>query len=498
MNDGEYSTQPDAATIIGAGKLTGRVGKFAIGALTAATAEEKAEISGENDLGYRTQTVEPLTAYTVIRARREYDNQSSLGFMTTATNRQIVPDVSFLANNAFTGGLDYDWRLSKMYNISGYWSGSYIEGSPESITRLQENNVHAFQRPDADYVESDPLATTLRGQAGAVGFSKISGEHTRFNTSVGFKTPGFDSNDLGFLRRADEKTMSNWFQWRDFAPGRFVRTYQFNLNQWASWNFGGDRLYSGGNVNMHWNWTNYWSNGFGVNIDAAPFRDRATRGGPGVLGNPGRSLWYYVNTDNRRALSFYFNGNEWKDQFGSARHGYSPGINVRPSSAVSVNAGIRYDINHDDAQWVTNEADASGTTHYVFGRIDQETLALTLRFNYTMTPNLSLQVYGEPFVSAGAYSNYRELVDGRAKDYYARYGAYAYAGNADFNYRSFRTTNVLRWEYKPGSALFVVWQQGRQDNQSYGDFQFNRDFGGVFSAPAHNVFLVKFSYWLNM
>ena len=136
-------------------------------------------------------------------------------------------------------------------------------------------------------------------------------------------------------------------------------------------------------------------------------------------------------------------------------------------------------------------------THYVFARLDQRTVALTTRVNYTMSPTLSLQIYAEPFVSAGAYTNYKELVDGRADDWQSRYAPYAYTGNADFNYRSFRTTNVLRWEYRPGSSLFVVWQQGREENSPYGDFRFGRDFSGVFSMPANNVFLVKFSYWLN-
>ena len=134
----------------------------------------------------------------------------------------------------------------------------------------------------------------------------------------------------------------------------------------------------------------------------------------------------------------------------------------------------------------------------MFGRIDQKTVAITTRFNYTMTPTLSLQVYAEPFVSAGDYSNYKELVNGRAEQYEDRYQPYSYGSSADFNIRSFRTTNVLRWEYRPGSQLFLVWQQNKQDDQSYGDFRFGRDFNGVFSAPSHNVFLVKFSYWLNM
>lgn len=494
----EYSTEPDTTTIIGAGKLSGRVGSFSVGALTAVTAMEDAEIAASGDVGHRNETVEPLSAYTVLRARREFDNQSNVGIMTTLTNRDIVPSVSFLADNAVAGGLDYDWRLSKSYNITGYFAGSHITGSTEAITRLQENNVHAFQRPDADYVESDPFATTLDGHAGSVAFGKIAGERTRFNSFFGYKSPGFDSNDLGYMRRADEKSQSNWFQWRNFTPGKYVRTRNVNLNQWAGWNFGGDRLYLGGNFNTHWTWTNYYSAGIGFNVDAAPFRDRATRGGPGVLGSPGKSVWFYANTDNRKSVSFFYNGYHGRDEVGNRQDNFSPGVSWRVTPAMSISTNLNYNRNLDDAQWVSNVTDDQGTTHYVFGRIDQKTLGMTFRFNYTMTPNLSLQVYAQPFVSAGAYTNYKELKDGRAKEYEDRYAAYAYAGNADFNYRSFRTTNVLRWEYRPGSALFVVWQQGRQANENYGDFQPGRDFTGVFTAPAHNVFLVKFSYWLNM
>ena len=496
--DGEYSKAPASATIIGAAKLTGRLAGFSLGALTAVTAREDAEIAGLNSLGRRDQTVEPLTGYTVLRARKEFKNQSSIGLMTTATNRQLDDAVSFLSTNALAGGVDYDIRVSPMYNVTGYWAGSRIKGSQEAITRLQENTVHGFQRPDADYVDLDSHATTLQGHAGSLSFGKISGEKTRFSSNLGYKSPGFDSNDLGFMRRADEKTVGNWFQWRNFTPGKYVRTRNFNVNQWAAWNFGGDRLYSGGNINSHWTFTNYFNIGAGFNVDAAPFRDRSTRGGPGVLGNPGQSLWYYASTDNRKSLSFYYNGDHGGDRFNSMRHGFSPGFNWRASSSMSLNMSVRYSVNKDDSQWVRNVALGNGTTRYVFGRIDQKTVSVNTRFNYTMTPNLSLQVYAEPFVSAGEYTNFKELVDGRAASYGDRYRPLNYGGNPDFNIRSFRTTNVLRWEYKPGSALFLVWQQGKSDYENFGDFRLGRDFSGVFSAPSHNVFLVKFSYWLNL
>src|SRR4029453_16144765 len=198
VGDDEFSEQPSAATIIGAGKITGRVAKFSLGALTALTEEEEGSIAGALNAGRRRQTGEPMTGYTVLRAKREFANQSSIGFMGTSTNRQIVKDLSFLADNAFTGGVDYDWRVARKDPLQDYLAGSNIQGSREAITRLQENNVHSFQRPDADYVESDPVATTLRGHAGSMSFGKIAGERTRFNSFFGYKSPGFDSNDLGF------------------------------------------------------------------------------------------------------------------------------------------------------------------------------------------------------------------------------------------------------------------------------------------------------------
>ena len=172
----------------------------------------------------------------------------------------------------------------------------------------------------------------------------------------------------------------------------------------------------------------------------------------------------------------------------------------RPFEALSATVGLRVDRNIFDAQWITNLTDSSN--HYVFGRLDQTTVSMTTRLNYTLRPTLSLQLYAQPFVSGGAYSNIRELVDGRNSTYAQRYAPYAYDaavnGNPDFNVRSFRTTNVLRWEYKPGSTLFVVWQQAREsDDLLDSAFQLGRDVSGIFSAAPKNVFLVKLAYWLN-
>jgi len=497
--DGGFSAAPLQTTILGAAKLTGRVGAWSVGALSAATQEEQATIDVG---GHRsTQVVEPFTTYTVARARREFANQSSVGWMFTSTNRQLDPGV-VLASSATTGGVDYDWRFGRRLALRGYWAGSALRGSAEAIAARQESTVHSFQRPGATYVGYDATRTSLAGQAGQVSLQKIAGERVRFSSVWSFKSPGFDINDLGFQRRADIRTIMNWAQFRFDRPGRIVRSYRVNLNQWAAWNFGGDQLWNGANVNMHWVFTNNWRTGFGVNASPRTFDDRATRGGPGALGNDTVGGWLFVGGDDRRRVQPEWVSGGERDRYGYRYLEAEPRITVRPTSAVSVQGGIRLTRHDNPSQWVGDDERADGT-HYVFGDLHQTQVALTLRANYTITPNLSWQTYAAPFVSAGRYAGYTELVNGRADRYADRYARFGYDGTADFKYLSFRTTNVLRWEFRPGSTLFVVWQQARERDadvaagQSRPDFRFGRDMGDVFRVPGSNVLLVKVAYWFN-
>src|SRR5262249_51383804 len=215
------------------------------GALNAVTSNEDATIASGPAITH--ESVEPLSNFTVMRARREFKNQSTLGFMLTSAVRKLGPSTAFLPEHAFTGGVDWDWRVLKKYAVQGYWVGSTVHGSADAIQQLVESTVHSFQRPDADYLHEAPGQTTLNGDAGPISFSKLGGSKTRFNTNVGFKSPGFDINDVGFLQRADTRSMGNWFQWRNDVPSKYLRSFRFNLNQWGTWNFGGDRLSLGGN-----------------------------------------------------------------------------------------------------------------------------------------------------------------------------------------------------------------------------------------------------------
>jgi hypothetical protein len=491
--EGGYASYPLQTTILGAAKLSGRVGNTSLGALSAVTAEETAALTdGSRRFG---QVVEPGATYSLVRVKREFRDQSSLGTMLTATRRGAAESAGKLANEAYTGGLDWDWRVGGRYSITGYWAGSRVEGDPAALAALQRNNVHGFARPDARHLEEDPTRTSLGGHSALFSLSKIAGERVRFNSNAGFKSPGFEINDLGFLRRADEKHLSNWLQIRHDRPSRHLRTFRINFNQWSGWNFGGERLFGGGNINAHAVFTNNWRTGAGVNRNLAVFDDRLTRGGPGGRRNPSWGVWHYVQSDDRRPVSFEYFGYEGWDGLGSRQVEANPRLTLRPGSALMVSLGARWVRNLDDYQWV--EKVSGERDHYVFGRLDQTTLAFVFRVNYTLGPNLSVQVYAEPFVSAGGYTGFKELADGGARDYERRFAPFAYSGRPDFNFRSFRTTNVLRWEYRPGSTLFVVWQQGRQDETGAGDFRFGRDFAGAFGAPARKVLLVKHALWMN-
>jgi hypothetical protein len=492
-----YADAPLQTTILGAAKLTGRVGRYSIGVMHAVTQEEFADVLARG--APSRWTVEPATNYSLARVRREFADQSYVGVLGTAVNRGSG-SLAALPDHAFVGGVDFDWRLRQRYSLNGFLEGSRVHGEPEALTVIQTDSRHLFQRPDLTSSSLDVTRTSLAGYAAALAFNKIGGEYVRSNSYFYTRSPGFETNDLGFLRRADFRRAGNWLQLRNNRPSRWFRNRAINFNQWAAWNFDGDRLFDGFNVNGNVTLRTNWSAGGGFNANRWGFDDRASRGGPGALTNSTHEAWAWLNSDNRRRVAANLSVDRGGDAYGSSWAEFTPEVVVRPVPAVLFTVGSRLNHNVVDSQWVTNLTDAS--SHYVFAHLDQTTVSLTGRLNYTMSPTLSLQLYAEPFVSGGNYNNFRELRDGRNPDYFSRYTPFDYSyaanGNPDFNVKSFRTTNVLRWEYRPGSTLFVVWQQARENDLSAGAFRFGRDARAIFGVPPHNVFLVKLAYWLNI
>jgi hypothetical protein len=326
----------------------------------------------------------------------------------------------------------------------------------------------------------------------------VGGQHLRFNANAGTMSPGYDVNDVGFLRRADQRWVSNWLQVRSDTPNRWARGRTLNVNQWAAWNVDGDRIIGGHNVIGIVQFTNNWTIGVGVGRDWTTFDDRLTRGGPGGLVDGSSVFFSWLDSDRRQPVFVnLFNGGG-RDDHGTWHRDHEINVTFRPTQALSIAPGLRVNRATRDAQWV--EKVTTTGDHYVFSHLDQTTVAVTGRVNFTITADLSLELYAQPFVSGGAYTAFKELVDGRLTDYDDRYAAYARSPDSDdpdFNVKSFRTTNVVRWEFKPGSTLFVVWQQGREQTTHTADFRVGRDVGRIFDVPAHNVFLVKLAYWFS-
>jgi len=486
-------------TILGAAKL---LGKFphgtTIGVLDAAT--ERASSPGDT-------TFEPRTNFGVIRATQDFrGGNSAIGAMFTAVNRSVDSWSSpYLPKSAYVGALDFRHRLFKNnYEVSGSLDQSHVQGTPGVILSTQTDAVHNYQRPDAN-LPLDPNRTSLAGDAEEFKFGKIGGQHLLFETDYQRRSPGFEINDLGFLRRADQVSWNTWAGFFDRHERKFYNRFQWNNNWWQYWTTSGLPLEAAYNTNVHITFKNNWGWHQGATVGQLgnTFDDRGARGGPAIRQDPYLSPWLSINGNDRRSLVPYFNANYFKGDDGrNSSWNLSPELDYkflgRFSSAVTFN----WSHNISDNQWYGNFDDA-GVTHYTFAHLDQHTTSVTARLNYTFTPDVSLQAYVQPFVSKGTYSNVRQLsATPRADNYDDRYAPYdnpsVTTDPGGFNFKAFQSNMVFRWEYNPGSTLFVVWNEGRQGfNGIEGDRSFNGDVRDLFRLHPANTILVKVSYWLN-
>jgi hypothetical protein len=507
----DYYGDPTSATatpIAAATKLTGRLANgFSVGLLEAVTQR----VDGVIPLAGQLPSIEPRTNYGVLRLQRDQDNgQGDMGLMLTAVNRSLDPGgAPYLRDAAYTGGFDLRRRFwSNNYEVRSYVAMSDVRGTPEAIAALQTNTVHAYQRPD-DAIAFDPTRTRLVGDAQRISFSKFGGGVTRFQTVYQRFSPGFESNDIGYQRRADEQMFRNWFALQFQTPTRLYQRAFFNFNAQERWSTGGLVLGNGLNHNSHIQWKNYIWTHLGFNFDefSTAYDDRSARGGPAIRISPNKSFWAGIEGDGRRPVVGYFWFGGWKGDEGRSWNAYAnPSVDFRVSSRFSASLGINYSRNVDDKQYYDSfGAVGSDTTHYTFAHLDQTTVGLNTRLNFTATPNLSFQFYGEPFNSNGTYADWKELADPRAENYADRFksfrtGAPVFDG---FNFRQFRSNTVARYEYRPGSTLFLVWQQGRSnylvpgDAEYTPDYAISRDYDSPFRDHPNNTFLVKLSYWIN-
>jgi hypothetical protein len=519
--DDEHLDAPLNTSILGAFKLTGKTRRgVSIGILESVTSREHAEIDflGER----RRETAEPLTNFFLSRFQKDFDRGNTiLGGMFTATNRGLGDqDARIWHDAAYTGGFDFQhsWK-DRTYTLAVRSLFSNVKGDAETIQETQESSVRYFQRPDADHVFVDPTRTSLSGYGGTVDFNKGGSGHLRYSAGATWRSPGLELNDVGFLRRADRIMQWGWVGYRIWKPFSIFRNLNLNGNQWQGWDFSGTKLFAGGNFNGHLQFTNYWGLGAGLNREGETFSTDELRGGPALRLPGGWGNWFNLRSDNRKALQFSFGAwNYWGDDSNRRSKDFWVGTTYRASDALAISVEPSVHLNEQELQYV-DTLDFGPDQRYVFGAIDQTTVAITLRLNYAITPNLSIQYYGQPFVSVGDYSSFKRITAPRADSFTERFQTYTddqiqydsdeeeflvdetldgvtdYSfGDPDFNFQEFRSNLVIRWEYKPGSTLFVVWSQDRTHDGDLAAFSFRDDLRGVFRTHPHNVFLVKFSY----
>ncbi|HSD32763.1 MAG TPA: DUF5916 domain-containing protein [Gemmatimonadales bacterium] len=489
-----------SATILGAAKLTGRLANgLRIGVLDAVTRRTTAA-GGE--------TLEPAANYGVVRLDQDFDaGEGTVGVIATAVNHGLdVWSRPSVPASSYAGAVGFRQRLFKQtYQISALLSGSRVSGSAPVIAGIQQSSVHYYQRPDAG-LPYDTTRTVLAGDAEELKFAKVAGRHTQFETSWQRRSPGFEINDLGYLQRAGAHNWSTWAGYFDRNVRRLYQSFQWNWNWWQIWTTEGLPLERAANTNLHVNLRNNWGIHFGGTWGqlGATYDDRAARSGPAMRQDPYLAPWLFINGDDRQQMVPSLSVNVFRGGDGHGRSlSVSPGVSVKLSTRLLATASLDWSKNDNGYQWYGNVTDTLGETHFGFARLRQTTEAVTTRVNYTISPVMTLQVYAQPFVSKGTFSDLRELsATPRAARYDDRFQPYFDAGVAaapgGFRYMQFRSSVVFRWEYKPNSILFVVWTQGRQGlADQEGTAGFTGDLNELFDLWPDNTFLLKLSYWIN-
>jgi hypothetical protein len=488
---------PTATPIAAAAKLTGRTRSgLSFGLLDATTMRVE---------GTQERTVEPFTNFIVASAQQDLRNgNTGISLIATAVNRSLDEWTdAVLHHAAYAAGANFRNRFAGgKYEFNASLAASRVTGTPAAIERTQRSSVHYYQQPGDD-LEVDANATSLSGLAGQLKFGKYGGGITRFETSLVRQSAGFDVNDLGYLRRADMLDWSTWAALSFRTPKWIYNWAQVNANHWERWNTSGTRLDNAWNFNGHLGFRNQMNIHAGGTLDnfGAVYCDRCTRGGPVLRQSRGFYPWFGVNGDGRKRLvpSMWVNLGYW-DEGESFNRWLSPYLSIKVSTRLNAEIGAGIGRTKDNTQWFDNFTDeATGETHYTFAHLEQRTVSMNVRVNYTIQPNMTVEFYGEPFATQGEYTNLREVSNPGAADYHDRFRPYTPSEAVDlgFNFIQLRTNTVMRWEYRPGSTLFLVWQHGRDRGQSRLMPSWRDDYRELFDLHPDNTFLIKIAYWLN-
>lgn len=518
--DEEYVDQPENTQILGAAKFSGKTDDgWSIGVLESLTAKKYATIDSNGER--RREVVEPLTNYGVARIQKDFnENNTFVGGIFTSTNRaNLTPELDFLHTSAYSGGFDFkhQWNNRDWY-IGGDIVWSHVKGSANAIQETQESITHLFQRAGASHVTLDSTRTSLTGTGGNVQIGKVGNGHWMFETGGTWRSPELELNDIGFQRQADDVRHYTWVGYRTLKPDSTFRRVGINYNHWSVWDFAGNHNSLRFNTNSWQNWSNNWFSNFGFNYEPIQYSNFALRGGPRLRQSQEIGFWNSISTDNRKKLRFrvFHNGRKGVDNSYQS-YNIEFGFTYQPFNALRISAFPEYGINNDKLQFIDN-LDVNGDPRYLNGEIEQRTLSMSFRLNYTINPNLTIQYWGQPFISRGRYSNFKHVSNALATNFNDRFTPYAdnqvsltddvYGidedldgiadlsfDNPDFSFVQFRSNLVLRWEYIPGSEIFLVWSQdiSQDGNPQAGLFESLEDniLGG---EKPQNIFLLKATY----
>lgn len=495
------SDVPEATTILGSAKLSGKVGRWSIGVLDAVTARENAQ--------YRTAAgadesfvVEPLTNYLVGRARREFrQGQSFLGGVVTSVHRNLSTDAvqSALHRSAVAGGVDFrhEWGR-RSWLAFGDVEFSRVAGSRAAITATQRRSNHFFQRPDATHLEVDSMATSLGGYSANAAISRQAGAHWRGQVGAALTSPGYEVNDLGFAVRTDRRDVQGSITYVENRPGTHLRRWSATVVGRSEHNYDWQPILSFTTLQGNFTTANYWGVNFGVSRYFEAVDDRLIRGGP-LATRP--AWWQYqlnASSDVRRPMTFGVGANLLDYASGGWSWTGRTALGVKTSTRWNLSVAPTLSRLYTPAQFVTSVADPAYTAtfgrRYVFAPLHQTSIALETRFNATFSPTLSLETYVQPLLSSQDYGGARQFV---APETYAFAPYDGSVPQLDFNLRSLRGNAVLRWEWRRGSTMYLAWQQRRVNVADVGDFDFGRDRRALFGTRPDNIVVVKLNYWLN-
>ncbi len=523
----EFSDIPSQSEVLAAAKVSGKTnGGLSLGILGAATKRETGRYADANGR-IAEATVEPRTEFLVTRVRQDFrQGNTVIGGVLTGVHRELGETAlaPLFVRNALVSGVDFEHRWDdRTWAVSGFLSGSRTTGDRQVVTALQRSPIRAYQRPDAAHLGVDTLATTLGGYFGTVSLAKLGGKHWLGSLTYEQTSPGFEVNDLGFQTRSDFRSFSTGVQYREQAIGPVFRSYQASFFGTVAGNFDGDilekRLSSFGFGQLR----NFWSVDYFFSGTPDVYDDRLTRGGVVALRPAEWISRVNLNSDSRRIIQFGVGAGMGRSSAGEWSHAWGGGLNVRPrpSARIFISPQFQRAFNLDQyVQTVTDPlATATFGRRHVFANVESNTLSLETRVEWTFSPRLTLQMWMQPFVSSGQFTSYKEFAAPRTFRF-AEYGvdrgtvdrrgdvlrvdpdglagpaAPFGVGVQDFTVRSLRGNAVLRWEYRLGSTLFVVWQQQREGFDGVADLDAANDLAAPFRGRASNVFLVKLAYWL--